>query len=146
MTKGVYIEPLGCYLLAEQSGEMVSRICFSNNAPEEPLALAAEIADYLAGRAPCPKAELDLSRLTDFERQISALVQSIPRGETVTYGEVAERAGRPGAARAVGQVMARNPFAILVPCHRVVAKEGLGGFAWGQGLKERLLAMERGQP
>jgi methylated-DNA-[protein]-cysteine S-methyltransferase len=146
MTKGVYIEPLGCYLLVEQSGEMVSRICFSNNAPEEPSALAAEIADYLAGRAPCPKAELDLSRLTDFERQISALVQSIPRGETVTYGDVAERAGRPGAARAVGQVMARNPFAILVPCHRVVAKEGLGGFAWGQGLKERLLAMERGQP
>lgn len=146
MTEGVYIEPLGCWLLVEQSGEMVSRICFSNNAPEEPSGLAAEIADYLAGRAPCPKAELDLSGLTDFEKRISAIVQSIPRGETATYGEVAKRAGQPGAARAVGQVMAKNPFAILVPCHRVVAKNGLGGFAWGLGLKERLLALERGLP
>ncbi|OPY51251.1 MAG: Methylated-DNA--protein-cysteine methyltransferase [Methanosaeta sp. PtaU1.Bin060] len=146
MTKGVYLGPLGCWLLVEQSGEMVSRICFSNNAPDEPSVLAAKIADYLIGRAPCPKAELDLSRLTDFERRISAIVQDIPRGETATYGEVAKRAGRPGAARAVGQVMAKNPFAILVPCHRVVSRKDLGGFAWGPELKERLLALERGPP
>jgi methylated-DNA-[protein]-cysteine S-methyltransferase len=146
MTKGIYIESLGCWVIVEQSEEKVTKIGFSKKAPEEPSALAAEIADYLAGRAPCPEAELDLSRLTDFERQISAIVQSIPRGETATYGEVAERAGRPGAARAVGQVMAHNPFAILVPCHRVVAKEGLGGFAWGLGLKQRLLILEKGLP
>jgi len=146
MTTGVYIEPLGCWLLVEKSGVKVSRICFSNKKPEEPSSLAVEIAEYLAGRAPCPKADLDLSCLTHFERQISALVQNIPRGETATYGEVAAWSGRPGAARAVGQVMARNPFAVLVPCHRVIAKNGLGGFAWGLGLKERLLALERGQP
>jgi O-6-methylguanine DNA methyltransferase len=71
-------------------------------------------------------------------------VQSIPRGKTATYGQVAERAGRPGAARAVGRAMAANPFTILVPCHRVVAKGGLGGYAWGKEMKEKLLEMERG--
>ncbi len=146
MTTGVYIEPLGCSLLVEQSGEKVTRIFFSKEQPEKPSDLAEGIADYLIGRGPCPPAELDLSGLTDFQKRIAALVQSIPRGETVTYGEIARRAGRPGAARAVGQVMARNPFAILVPCHRVVARQGLGGFAWGLELKQRLLALERGLP
>jgi O-6-methylguanine DNA methyltransferase len=70
-------------------------------------------------------------------------VQSIPRGATATYGQVAERAGHPGAARAVGRAMTANPFAILVPCHRVVSKGGLGGYAWGKEMKEKLLRMER---
>ena len=59
-----------------------------------------------------------------------------------TYGQVALRAGRPGAARAVGRAMAANPFAILVPCHRVVARGGLGGYAWGTEIKEKLLCLE----
>jgi len=66
-------------------------------------------------------------------------VREIPRGQTMTYGDVALLAGKPGAARAVGRAMASNPFAILVPCHRVVSRDGLGGFAWGLELKERLL-------
>lgn len=146
MTTGVYIEQLSCCLLVEQSGEKVTRIFFSTEQPEEPSDLAEKIADYLIGSAPCPQAELDFTGLTDFQKKISALIQNIPRGETMTYGEVATRAGRPGAARAVGQVMAKNPFAILVPCHRVVAKQGLGGFVWGSGLKGRLLALESGRP
>ena len=73
-----------------------------------------------------------MSECTDFQKQIYALVQAIPRGETMTYGQVAERAGKPGAARAVGRVMATNPFAILVPCHRVVAKSGPGRISLGQ--------------
>ncbi len=146
MTTGVYIKQLGCSLIVEQPGEKVTRIFFSTELPEEPSDLAEEIADYLIGGAPCPQMELDLSDQTDFQKIISAIVQGIPRGETMTYGEVAARAGRPGAARAVGQVMAKNPFAILVPCHRVVARQGLGGFAWGLELKKRLLAFERGLP
>jgi len=70
-------------------------------------------------------------------------VQRIRRGKTLTYGEVALLAGCPGGARAVGSAMAKNPFAILVPCHRVVARKGLGGFAWGLEVKERMLALER---
>lgn len=146
MTAGVYIEQLGCCILVEQSGEKVTRVCFSKEQPQEPSDMAEEIADYLIMGAPCPQAELDLADMTDFQKKISALVQGIPRGKTITYGEVAALAGLPGAARAVGQVMAKNHFAILVPCHRVIAKQGLGGFAWGLGLKERLLALESGQP
>lgn len=123
---------------------MLTRIYFSQNIHTEPSKLAEEIAAYLVWGSPCPKAELDLSGCTDFQKQVYLQVQAIPRGETRTYGQVALRASHPGAARAVGRAMAANPFAILVPCHRVVAKTGLGGFFWGKEMKEKLLRLERG--
>ena len=73
------------------------------------------------------------------------LARAIPAGETVTYGELAVRAGEPGAARAVGQAMARNPFPLIVPCHRVMAAHGgAGGFSarGGVATKFRLLRIE----
>ena len=143
MTAGALIASLGCYLRIEWQGEMVTRIYFSQDMPSELSKLAEEIAAHLESGAPCPKAELDMSECTDFQKQIYALVQAIPRGKTMTYGQVADRAGRPGAARAVGRAMATNPFAILVPCHRVVAKKGLGGYLWGTEMKEKLLHLER---
>ncbi|MCK9440604.1 MAG: MGMT family protein [Methanothrix sp.] len=142
MTSGAFVPSLGCYLLVEISGPKVKRISFSNERPAETCKRAEEIAAHLERGAPCPKAELDMSACTDFQKQIYALVQAIPRGETRTYGQVAERAGHPGAARAVGRAMATNPFAILVPCHRVVAKNGLGGYLWGTEMKEKLLRRE----
>jgi O-6-methylguanine DNA methyltransferase len=144
MTSGAFVLPLGCSLLVEQRGEMVTRIYFSQELPSEPFWLAEEIAAYLEGSAPCPRAELDMSKCSDFQKQIYLQVQAIPRGETATYGQVALRAGRLGAARAVGRAMAANPFAILVPCHRVVAKKDLGGYAWGKEMKEKLLRLESG--
>jgi O-6-methylguanine DNA methyltransferase len=144
MTSGAFVLPLGCSLLVEQRGEMVTRIYFSQELPSEPFWLAEEIAAYLEGSAPCPRAELDMSKCSDFQKQIYLQVQAIPRGETATYGQVALRAGRLGAARAVGRAMAANPFAILVPCHRVVAKKDLGGYAWGREMKEKLLRLESG--
>ncbi len=71
------------------------------------------------------------------------MVQEIRRGETMTYGEVAARAGCPQGARAVGRAMAANPFVILVPCHRVVARHGQGGFAWGLETKEKMQKLEK---
>ncbi len=143
MTEGFFVEPLGRYLLVERSGNKVVRIRFSFDPPEKPSELARTIADYLQGRAPCPKADLDLAGLTDFQKRIFAVVQEIPRGQTRTYGEVAALADRPGAARAVGRAMASNPFVVLIPCHRVVAKHGLGGYLWGIEMKEKLLSLER---
>ena len=143
MTSGTFVPSLGCYLLIEWQGEMVKRIYFSQEMPVDRSELAEEIAAHLEGGASCPKAELDMSACTDFQKQIYALVQAIPRGRTMTYGEVAACAGKPGAARAVGRAMATNPFAILVPCHRVVAKKGLGGYLWGTEMKEKLLRLER---
>ena len=143
MTSGAFVPSLACYLLIEWREGMVARIYFSQDMPVDRSELALEIAAYLESGSPCPRAKLDMSACTDFQKQIYALVQTIPRGETRTYGQVAERAARPGAARAVGGAMASNPFAILVPCHRVVAKKGLGGYLWGTEMKEKLLRLER---
>jgi methylated-DNA-[protein]-cysteine S-methyltransferase len=86
---------------------------------------------------------------TDFQRDIIASLRTIGWGQTVSYAELAALAGRPGAARAVGQVMARNPLPLIVPCHRVLASGGrIGGFSapTGLDLKRTLLALESGRP
>ena len=142
MTEGAPVPSLGLNLLVEHEGNRIKRIFFSHDAPERPCSLAEEIAVYLEQRGPCPQADLDLSLCTDFQKRVYAVVRSIPRGETMTYGQVAELAKSPGAARAVGRAMAANPFAILIPCHRVLAKDGPGGYAYGQDIKERLLRLE----
>ena len=82
--------------------------------------------------------------LTAFQQHVYRVVCTIPTGETRSYRWVAQRIGRPGAARAVGNALHRNPFAPTVPCHRVVRADGtVGGFAWGQEKKRRLLEAER---
>ena len=86
---------------------------------------------------------LDLSDSTPFQRQVLERVRAIPRGSLVSYGVIAAQVARPGAARAVGSVMASNPVCIVIPCHRVVASDGgLGGFGGGLPMKERMLIME----
>jgi methylated-DNA-[protein]-cysteine S-methyltransferase len=92
-------------------------------------------------------AVLDLEELTDFQRSLAAALRSTARGETVTYGELAALAGRPGAARAAGSFCAANRLAIFVPCHRVVASGGLGSYGeLGVEYKRRLLALEGWTP
>jgi AraC family transcriptional regulator of adaptative response/methylated-DNA-[protein]-cysteine methyltransferase len=88
---------------------------------------------------------LDL-RATAFEQRVWKLLQSIPRGETRSYSAVAEELGQPRAVRAVARACARNPVALVVPCHRVVGKNGqLTGYRWGKERKEKLLALEHGK-
>lgn len=87
--------------------------------------------------------QLDL-RGTEFQRGAWTVLRGIPFGETITYGEQAGRMGNPGAFRAVGAANGRNPAPILVPCHRVVARTGLGGFSGGLERKVGLLAIEGG--
>jgi methylated-DNA-[protein]-cysteine S-methyltransferase len=85
------------------------------------------------------------SHCTDFQKRVLQVTQSLPYGSTVTYGQLAELAGRAGAARAVGTTMACNRIPLIIPCHRVVASGGkLGGYSAPQGvaLKKRLLEME----
>ena len=80
-----------------------------------------------------------------FHRRVYEVTRTIPRGETLSYGDVAAEVGSPGAARAVGQALGRNPFAIVVPCHRVLAAGGkVGGFSatGGVGTKLRILDLE----
>jgi len=87
--------------------------------------------------------ELELSWCTPFQRSVVDALRAIPYGETATYGEVAALAGHPNAQRAVGSVCAANRFALVVPCHRVVAADGLGSYgSLGTGYKRRLLELE----
>ncbi|WP_414689641.1 methylated-DNA--[protein]-cysteine S-methyltransferase [Nocardia sp.] len=89
---------------------------------------------------------LDLSGVPAFHRAVYTVTRAIDPGHTLTYGQVAERAGRPGAAQAVGQALGRNPIALIVPCHRVLAADhGLHGFSAPGGIdtKARLLALEQ---
>lgn len=92
---------------------------------------------------------LDESDVPEFHRRVYALTRAIPPGETRTYGEVAEALGGKGLARAVGQALGRNPFAPIVPCHRVLAADGRpGGFSAPGGAlaKLRMLAKEGARP
>ncbi|MFF1463364.1 methylated-DNA--[protein]-cysteine S-methyltransferase [Streptomyces sp. NPDC058330] len=82
---------------------------------------------------------------TPFQRTVWAELRRIPYGETRSYGELAERLGKPGASRAVGLANGKNPVGIIVPCHRVIgASGGLTGYGGGLERKQRLLAFERG--
>ncbi len=89
---------------------------------------------FLAGR-PAILPDLDLADRPPFDRRVLAAVARIPWGTTVSYGDIARQVGSPGAARAVGGAVGRNPISLLVPCHRVIAADGtLGGYgggAWG---------------
>jgi methylated-DNA-[protein]-cysteine S-methyltransferase len=89
---------------------------------------------------------LDLAQVPDFHRRVYDIARAIPPGEVLTYGEVARRLGEPGASRAVGQALGHNPFAPVVPCHRVLAAGGRsGGFSaeGGANTKLRMLEIER---
>jgi methylated-DNA-[protein]-cysteine S-methyltransferase len=88
---------------------------------------------------------LDMTGVPDFNQRVYAVARRIPPGQTLTYGDIARRLGSVGLARAVGQALGRNPFAIIVPCHRVLSANGLpGGFSahGGLSLKRQLLALE----
>lgn len=86
---------------------------------------------------------IDLSWATPLQRELAAAARAIPWGDVVSYGELAALAGRPGAARAAGSFCAENRFSLIIPCHRVVAANGIGGYGEaGPELKRRLLALE----
>lgn len=87
------------------------------------------------------KIPMDLSG-TPFQLAIWKVIAAIPAGQVMTYGELARRAGYPGAARAAGSACGANPIPILIPCHRVVAQHGLGGFGMDLALKKKWLAQE----
>ena len=103
-----------------------------------------QLGEYFAGTRTRFDVPVDLPAATAFERAVWRACERIPFGETRSYGELAAAAGRPRAARAVGNAMNANRVPILVPCHRVIrADGGLGGFGSGVALKRKLLALER---
>jgi methylated-DNA-[protein]-cysteine S-methyltransferase len=102
-----------------------------------------EITDYLAGRR--ARFTLRLAPVgTEFQQRVWQALRAIPTGETRTYGQLAAQLGNANASRAVGRANATNPICVIVPCHRVIGADGsLTGFAFGEDIKRRLLALER---
>jgi len=104
---------------------------------------AKELEEYFKGRRTAFTIPLHLSvGLTPFQRAVLAACARIPAGRVLSYGQLSQSAGYPGAARAVGQVMARNPAPLFIPCHRVVASNGIGGYGFHPDIKVILLEHE----
>src|SRR5579863_3389204 len=102
---------------------------------------AAQLEEYFAGKRKTFSLPLRLSG-TEFQQKVWEQIARIPHGETINYSELARRAGAPEAVRAAGTSTGRNPVAVIVPCHRVVGKDGtLCGFAGGLDRKRHLLAL-----
>lgn len=142
--------PVGPLKLVE-NGSALTHLSFGqHHAPEieemgrSPLLLAAagQLSEYFEGRR--RSFDLPLAPFgTDFQRRVWAELIRIPYGETRFYSQVAEALGQGGACRAVGQANNRNPLAIIIPCHRVLGRDGhLTGYAGGVHIKEYLLKLE----
>jgi methylated-DNA-[protein]-cysteine S-methyltransferase len=127
--------PAGSTVVAESTDPLLSRA-------------ASLLRDHLAGRPVTFDLPLDLSGIPAFTHAALLACHAVPRGATITYADLARRAGNPKAARAAGQAMRRNPLPLIIPCHRVVGSDGsLTGFAGGERaleMKRELLEVETG--
>lgn len=106
-------------------------------------ALVNWMGEYAKKNASLPALPLDWANISPFQRKIYMLMSQIKQGQSLSYGELAARAGHPKAARAVGTVCGKNPFPLIIPCHRILAANGrIGGFSCGLPIKKELLAFE----
>lgn len=126
--------------------EVRARVAKQNGAPQFVQEAAQLLTRHLAGEPQdLSRLPIDLTVLAPFQRAVYEQVRALGPGRTATYGEIAARLGKPGASRAVGQALGKNPFLVVVPCHRVLAAGGApGGFSapGGVATKQRLLALE----
>lgn len=101
-----------------------------------------QILKYLKSGKGTFRLPLESEKLTPFQKKVFRELVKVPAGRTMTYGELASRVGGKKYARAVAMALAANPFPLVIPCHRVVAKDGLGGFSCGIRIKQMLLELE----
>lgn len=107
------------------------------------LLAAKELGQYFSGDLRSFTVPIDYSRWQGFTAQVYKALASVPFGETISYGELASRAGRPAAARAVGRIMANNPLPLILPCHRVIAASGaMTGYSGGEGIATKIFLLQ----
>lgn len=114
--------------------------------PDFPVRYIAPLQSYLDGEeyVLSPEEFEDVtSSCTPFTRLVLRELLNLPKGRLVTYMELARRLGRPHSVRAVASALGRNPLPVLIPCHRVIAARGIGGYAFGVELKKRLIEHEK---
>lgn len=142
MTKNPSIDSLKINLCDSK----VSSVIFSNSSVDldkKSNEAAKQLREYFAGKRKDFSLPLELKG-TDFQKKVWRALQKIPYGKTVTYSDIAKSIGKPKAVRAVGQAINRNPISIIIPCHRVIGKDGsLTGYAGGLWRKEWLLKHEQ---
>jgi methylated-DNA-[protein]-cysteine S-methyltransferase len=139
--------PIGPLRLTVADDGAVTRVAFgAGEVSDDPrfASLVTQLDEYFAGA----RTTFDLplrQQGSPFEQRVWAELLAIPYGDTASYGEIAARIGRPGMARAVGRANARNPIAIVCPCHRVIGGDGsLTGYGGGLDTKRALLELESG--
>ena len=139
--------PRGLALVALPGSDwkkQLARLAKVHGAPREDAghAAAKELRAYVAGKSRTFRTPVDLSLATPFAREVLTQLHRLPAGKLTTYGDLAKSVGRPKGARAVGGAVGSNPVPVVVPCHRVVASNGLGGFGGGLPMKRWLLQLE----
>ena len=151
-----YLSPLGPMIVAA-TGSGLAGVWFEGqrhlpdhsgwpHAPGHPVLATAvqQLSDYFAGRRTRFDLPLDLQGGTAFQQSVWQALLAIPSGTTTSYGDLSQRVGRPTAVRAVAAAIGRNPVSIVVPCHRVLGRDGsLTGYAGGLERKSALLDLER---
>ena len=139
-----YASPLGPLTLVSD-GESLTELKFGKSLHNSSIVLWKEVFSwldsYFSGENP-PLPPLNPAG-TAFQKRVWDLLLTIPYGTTTTYGDLARQLGPRMSPQAVGQAVGKNPIAILIPCHRVVGKAGLTGYAWGLNRKEFLLRLEQ---
>ena len=148
MQYAVMDSPMGPLTVASTEKGIAS-IHFGNSVPEGTVTDASanhqtveQLTEYFEGKRTRFELQLDVEG-TPFQKAVWSELLRIPYGETRTYGDIAKAIGRPGAARAVGMANHDNPIAVVIPCHRVVGRDGsLTGYAGGIRLKAQLLSIE----
>jgi len=141
--RGLVSLSLPCETAQQALDDLSSDASQATQSPEHFSDLTQRLQRYFNGEKVDFPDKLDLSAATPFQQAVWQAARRIKYGQTRSYGWLAAQAGRPGAARAVGQAMAKNPLPIIVPCHRIIGSgSGLGGFSGGLEIKEYLLRLE----
>jgi methylated-DNA-[protein]-cysteine S-methyltransferase len=133
------------YGLVDQDFTFIDRYSLSSDEPAQALLIETifQLKDYADGKRKTLDLPLDFSMGTEFQQRVWQALQEIEYGETISYATLAQRVNSPKGFRAVAQANGKNPFSIIVPCHRVIASDGkLGGYTGGLDKKEYLLALE----
>ncbi len=141
----IFSPALDCYLeLIYNSGLSSIRFirCKDKMIHKRTFNTTVELEEYFRGERTEFSCEVDLSNLSDFVRRVLEETRKIKYGTVVTYSDLSRRIGS-NAVRAVGGALGRNPVPIIIPCHRVVAKNGIGGYSYGVDMKIKLLELER---
>ena len=139
--------PVGDITVTESEG-CITGLTFDKSCPGQCLRTALlescerQLMEYFRGERSTFELPLHMEG-TAFQRRVWQALADIPYGESITYAELAKLIGSPGGARATGNACGANPIAIIVPCHRVLGKNGLGGYAYGPDAKKTLLKIEK---